>query len=180
MPWQTAPLGSHPPGEPNSSVFSRRQTSSALEPASVPLAVHGQRICVEGDPSAPVTPLGQLVYFSQFLAGAGLFGNWVKDRSEPVSERAQECCGAVEQPAVLEANLGADIDTLPQKGSRWPGLVRATGMGARLAMVQIARKMSPHPVPMAPGIKEIYTSTAVFRVNVFTGRAGKRTGDDGG
>jgi hypothetical protein len=33
---------------------------------------------------------------------------------------------------------------------------------------------------MAPGIKEIYTSTAVFRVNVFTGRAGKRTGDDGG
>ena len=79
MPLQIAPIGSHPPGEPNSSVFSRRQTSSALEPASVPLDVHDKRIYVEWDPYAPVTPLGQLVYFSQFLASAGLFRNWVSD-----------------------------------------------------------------------------------------------------
>jgi hypothetical protein len=34
---------------------------------------------VEWDPQAPVTPLGQLVYFSQFLATAGLFAGWVAD-----------------------------------------------------------------------------------------------------
>ena len=79
MPLQVAPIGSHPPGEPNSSVFSRRQTSTALEPASVSLDLHGKRLYVEWDPSAPVTPLGQLVYFSQFLASAGLFRDWISD-----------------------------------------------------------------------------------------------------
>ena len=79
MPLPIAPIGPHPPGEPNPLVVSRLQTSSALEPAALPLDVHGKRIYVEWDPSAPVTPLGQLVYFSQFLACAGLFGKWVDD-----------------------------------------------------------------------------------------------------
>jgi hypothetical protein len=79
MPLQIVPLGSHPQGESNSSVFSRCQTSVALEPASVPLEVHGKRIFVEWDLHSPVTLLGQLVYFSQFLASAGLFRNWVSD-----------------------------------------------------------------------------------------------------
>ena len=35
----------------------------------------GRRIHVEWDPQAPVTPLGQLVFFSQFLATAGLFSD---------------------------------------------------------------------------------------------------------
>jgi hypothetical protein len=43
------------------------------------LDVHGKRLYVEWDPYAPVTPLGQLVYFSQFLATAGLFRDWVAD-----------------------------------------------------------------------------------------------------
>jgi hypothetical protein len=51
----------------------------ALERARVPLDVHGKRLYVEWDPHAAVTPLGQLVYFSQFLASAGLFGQWVGD-----------------------------------------------------------------------------------------------------
>jgi hypothetical protein len=38
----------------------------------------GRRFHVEWDPTAPVTPLGQLVFFSQFLATAGLFREWVK------------------------------------------------------------------------------------------------------
>jgi hypothetical protein len=46
---------------------------------AVPLDLHGKRVYVEWDPYAPVTPLGQLVYFSQFLASAGLFGKWVDD-----------------------------------------------------------------------------------------------------
>lgn len=36
------------------------------------------RFHVEWDPHAPVTPLGQLVFFSQFLATAGLFADWVR------------------------------------------------------------------------------------------------------
>lgn len=39
---------------------------------------HGRRVNVEWDPQAPVTPLGQLVFFSQFLATAGLFSEWVR------------------------------------------------------------------------------------------------------
>lgn len=53
----------------------------ALAPARVPLDVHGKRLYVEWDPHAPVTPLGQLVYFSQFLATAGLFRDWGADCS---------------------------------------------------------------------------------------------------
>jgi hypothetical protein len=79
MPLQIAPIGPHPEGEANSSIFSGRPASTALEPVAVPLDLHGKRIYVEWDPHAPVTPLGQLVYFSQFLASAGLFGKWVGD-----------------------------------------------------------------------------------------------------
>ncbi len=45
-----------------------------------PLVVdtHRRRFHVEWDSQAPVTPLGQLVFFSQFLAAAALFTNWVK------------------------------------------------------------------------------------------------------
>lgn len=37
----------------------------------------GRRFHVEWDPLAPVTPLGQLVFFSQFLAASGLYSKWV-------------------------------------------------------------------------------------------------------
>lgn len=37
----------------------------------------GRRFHVEWDPLAPVTPLGQLVFFSQFLATSGLYSKWV-------------------------------------------------------------------------------------------------------
>ena len=38
---------------------------------------HGRRSRVEWDPDAPVRPLGQLVFFRQLLATAGLFRDWV-------------------------------------------------------------------------------------------------------
>ena len=66
---QIAPLDAHPAGE----VLGARAVAvrAALDG---PLLVdtHGRRFHVEGDPHAPVTPLGQLVFFSQFLATAGL------------------------------------------------------------------------------------------------------------
>jgi hypothetical protein len=79
MPLQIAPVGAHPEGEPQNSVLSPSQAAAALQPTRVPLDLHGKRLYVEWDPYAPVTPLGQLVYFSQFLATAGLFRDWVAD-----------------------------------------------------------------------------------------------------
>ena len=38
---------------------------------------HGRRIHMEWDPASPVTPLDQLIFFSQFLATGGLFSHWV-------------------------------------------------------------------------------------------------------
>ncbi|MCL5096608.1 MAG: hypothetical protein M1608_03550 [Candidatus Omnitrophica bacterium] len=65
----------HPAGEPKSA--SAPAAESALEPNRLPIDLHGRRACAEWYPYAPVTPLGQLVYFSQFLATAGLFSEWV-------------------------------------------------------------------------------------------------------
>ena len=38
----------------------------------------GRRLRVEWDREAPVTPMGQLVFFTQFLATAGLFSEFVQ------------------------------------------------------------------------------------------------------
>lgn len=71
--------GTHPEGESKSSISTAPKGAAALQPIRVPLDLHGKRIYVEWDPYAPVTPLGQLVYFSQFLSSAGLFSQWVGD-----------------------------------------------------------------------------------------------------
>ena len=75
MVLQIAPVLIHPAGE----VLSERR-KVAQEVLAAPLVVetHGRRFHVEWDPTAPMTPLGQLVFFSQFLATAGLFHDWVK------------------------------------------------------------------------------------------------------
>ena len=75
MPLQIAPLDAHRQGEviPSLSAAARAVLCDPL-----PVDTLGRRFHVEWDPDAPVTPLGQLVFFSQFLATAGLFGDWVK------------------------------------------------------------------------------------------------------
>lgn len=74
MPSEIKTFEAHLPGE-------RAATTSALvQPRAdgpLPVDTLGQRIHVEWDPQAPVTPMGQLVFFSQFLALSGLFTNWV-------------------------------------------------------------------------------------------------------
>lgn len=75
MPLQIAPLEFHPAGE---DVDVRRTTAQAVLAAPLPVDTHGRRFHVEWDPDAPVTPLGQLVFFSQFPATAGLFHDWVE------------------------------------------------------------------------------------------------------
>ena len=67
----------HPEGEPK--FLPAAVLQEVLAPQRHAVDVHGRRLHVEWDPPAPVTPLGQLVYFSQFLATVGLFSQWVAD-----------------------------------------------------------------------------------------------------
>jgi hypothetical protein len=71
---QIAPVPTHPEGE------AIEELSALVQEVMIPsLAVDtvGRRFHVEWDPLAPVTPLGQLVFFSQFLAASGLYSKWV-------------------------------------------------------------------------------------------------------
>jgi len=75
MPLQIAPLEAHPTGE-----LPEPRAAAVRAVLDRPLLVdtHGRRFHVEWDPHAPVTPLGQLVFFSQFLATAGLWRDLVQ------------------------------------------------------------------------------------------------------
>lgn len=77
MPDPNASGSRHPAGEPTALPIETAEKSRAIN--RLPLDLHGGRVHVEWDPHAPVTPLGQLVYFSQFLATAGLFAEWVRE-----------------------------------------------------------------------------------------------------
>lgn len=72
---ETGASGTHPLGE--------REIVGKLLPPDFArrLAVDtgGGRFHVEWDENAPVTPLGQLVFFMQFLAAGGLFAGWVRE-----------------------------------------------------------------------------------------------------
>ena len=48
-------------------------------PEKVPVDTLGGRVHVEWDAHAPVTPMGQLVYFAQFFKTGDLFDPWVAD-----------------------------------------------------------------------------------------------------
>ena len=75
MPLPIAPLEAHPPGEV---LDPRAADVRAVLDGPLVVDTHGRRFHVEWDPHAPVTPLGQLVFFSQFLATAGLWRELVQ------------------------------------------------------------------------------------------------------
>ena len=54
-----------------------KNSDSQPRPAPIALDTFGGRIHVEWDPSAAVTPLGQLPFFIDFLNVSGLFESWV-------------------------------------------------------------------------------------------------------
>lgn len=74
MPLQIARVEAHLPGE----LVDGKPEPRFVLPESLAVDTDGRRFHVEWDPQAPVTPLGQLVFFSQFLATGGLFQNWVR------------------------------------------------------------------------------------------------------
>lgn len=59
----------------------------------------GGRVHVEWNPSAAVTPLGQLPFFTQFLQVSGLFDAWVKDC--PLAYQSNNASGKREVLATL-------------------------------------------------------------------------------
>lgn len=71
---QITPVPTHPGGEAvqELSVFGKEVMIPSLAVDTM-----GRRFHVEWDPLAPVTPLGQLVFFSQFLAASGLYSKWL-------------------------------------------------------------------------------------------------------
>src|SRR5437764_13966581 len=69
--------GAHPTGE--SKILPAGVAEKVLQANRLAVDLPGRRVYVEWDPYAPVTPLGQLVYFSQFLATSGLFSEWVSE-----------------------------------------------------------------------------------------------------
>src|SRR5216684_5969039 len=73
---QLSPIPAHPQGEGNSGLVPSNPAS--LLP-SIPVDTIHHRFHVEWDPEAPVTPLGQLVFFCQFLAAGGLYSRWVSE-----------------------------------------------------------------------------------------------------
>ncbi|MGZ8940557.1 MAG: hypothetical protein ACXW32_15230 [Limisphaerales bacterium] len=71
---QIASVPAHPEGEGSNEL--QDATREVLVPA-LPVDTEGRRVHVEWDPFAPVTPLGQLVFFCQFLATSGLYSKWI-------------------------------------------------------------------------------------------------------
>jgi hypothetical protein len=71
-----APLSAHPEGEKPGELQSITQE---VMTGALAVDTMGRRVHVEWDPLAPVTPLGQLVFFCQFLAASGLYAQWVAE-----------------------------------------------------------------------------------------------------
>lgn len=71
---QIAPVPAHPEGEGGNEL--QRAAREVLRP-SVAIDTVGRRFHVEWDPQAPVTPMGQMVFFCQFLAASGLYSQWI-------------------------------------------------------------------------------------------------------
>lgn len=76
MSVEKATVPTHPQGESSETL---QNTGRDVSFPALPVDTVGRRFHVEWDPDSPVTPLGQLVFFSQFLATSGLYSKWVAD-----------------------------------------------------------------------------------------------------
>jgi len=85
----------HPAGEPSQPGWELPE----VEELSAVADTFGGRVHVEWDPEAPVTPLGQLPFFVDYLKQAGLFDAWVADcpltLSSPNAPRRRDILGTL-------------------------------------------------------------------------------------
>src|SRR5665213_650603 len=112
---QNSLIPAHPQGEGFSALVS--SVGDSLLPAMAVDTV-GRRFHVEWDPQAPVTPLGQLVFFCQFLAAGGLYAKWVADcplhRTSPNAPSLKDLLGAwVPARLPLLADAGVEVVSEP-------------------------------------------------------------------
>ena len=82
MGTETTGLVVHPEGE-----------QPEIEVWSAVADTYGGRVHVEWDATAPVTPLGQLPFFIEYLKQGGLFDGWVAVGSAVRAKRGQLQCG---------------------------------------------------------------------------------------
>ena len=84
------------------------------------------------DPYAPVTPLGQLVYCSQFLASAGLLRDWVADSplqsARPHGPSKTGVMGPVTLSMLAGHRRSAHVTALRGDMVKLPGLGRSGGL----------------------------------------------------
>ena len=89
------PANAHPEGE----VLLPAPAAPAPLPDRLAVDTFGGRVHVEWNPHAPVTPMGQLVFFAQFLQTSGLFDQWVEDcpwvYSSPNAPAVRDVLGTV-------------------------------------------------------------------------------------
>jgi hypothetical protein len=78
----------------------------------------GRRFHVEWDALAPVTPLGQLVFFCQFLAVSGHYSKWVAGR--PLDYRSPNA------PSVRDV-LGASVPEILSGSCRYAHVTALRG-----------------------------------------------------
>lgn len=70
---------SHPLGELLNKSQTPEKPQFVAEHTKLPIDTFGGRIHVEWDPQAPVTPLGQLPFFIEFLKLGNLFDPWINE-----------------------------------------------------------------------------------------------------
>jgi hypothetical protein len=113
MVLQIAPVEAHPQGE---AISPRQQAARTVLQSPLVVDTQGRRFHVEWDPLAPVTPLGQLVFFSQFLAAGGWFADYVRTCpltfTSPNAPSLTDLLGTITLAILAGQNRYAHVTTL--------------------------------------------------------------------
>jgi hypothetical protein len=112
------------------------------EDAPVAVDTFGGRVHVEWDPAAPVTPLGQLPFFIEYLRLGGLFDPWVADcplgYTSPNAPKVRDVLGTVLLAVLAGHRRYAHITGLRADGVN-PGLL---GMGKVVSEDAVRRALA--------------------------------------